>query len=520
MNQIDRLIGVFNPQSALNRTLARQKLDFVNTGYSHHGASKTKKSLAGWISTGGSTKEDIDDNLKILRERSRDLFMSAPYATSALKTTRTNVVGAGLKLKAQIDHKYLGMTEESAREWEVVTEREFSLWADSIHCDAERMNNFYELQQIAFLSMLASGDLFAVLPIMKRPGMPYDLRVKLIEADRCCDPPSKDGKTIVNGVEYGSWGEVIAYHFANQHPLSKSITGKKEWQRIEKFGQKTGRTNVIHLMEAERPEQRRGVPMLAPVIEVLKQHSRYTYAELQAAVVSGMFTVFIESQSAVQLDGPLIDGMLSEDEKMLSEEEERINMELGNGAIIALGEGEKANVANPGRPNTAFDGFVTSICRQIGAATEIPYELLVKHFTSSYSASRAALLEAWKMFRMRREWFSNDFCQPIYEEWLIEAVAKGRVAAPGFFEDPMVRKAYLGSQWNGPSQGQLDPLKEVVAAEKRVQGGYSTRAKETVEINGGDFYQNISQRIHEEKLMKDGGLIIVEQTLLESKEPE
>ena len=56
----------------------------------------------------------------------------------------------------------------------------------------------------------------------------------------------------------------------------------------------------------------------------------------------------------------------------------------------------------------------------------IPYELLVKNFTASYSASRASLLEAWKMFRMRREWLIGNFCQPVYEEWLTEAVVKGR----------------------------------------------------------------------------------------------
>lgn len=40
------------------------------------------------------------------------------------------------------------------------------------------------------------------------------------------------------------------------------------------------------------------VPFLAPVIEALKQLGRYTDAELVAAVVSGMFTVFIEKESA------------------------------------------------------------------------------------------------------------------------------------------------------------------------------------------------------------------------------
>jgi capsid protein len=67
----------------------------------------------------------------------------------------------------------------------------------------------------------------------------------------------------------------------------------------------------------------------------------------------------------------------------------------------------------------------------------------------------------------------------------------------------MVRKAYCGAEWNGPSQGQLDPLKEVKAAESRVNNGFSTRAKETVELNGGDYYKNIRQLKVEEDLHKE-----------------
>lgn len=507
MNILDKAIGVIAPVKALKRTYARKQLEILNSGYSHHGASTTKKSLRGWVSTGGSTKEDIDDNLEKLRERSRDLYMGAPIATGALKTIRTNVVGSGLRLKSQIDYKYLGMSEDEANEWEEKVEREFSLWAESINCDAQRMNDFYELQQLAFISQLMNGECFAVLPMIRRKNLPYDLRIMLIEADRICDPQPKDiKKKIINGVEIGEFGEVLAYHLLNSHPL-ESMANKKEWKRIRKFGEKTGRQNILHMMESERVEQRRGIPILSPVIECLKQLSRYTEAELMAAVVSGMYTVFIESPNPMESEGTMLGEMLSDDESILEEDEKDTNYELAPGAIIGLGEGEKANVANPGRPNTAFDGFVMSICRQIGVAIELPYELLVKHFTASYSASRAALLEAWKMFRMRRNWLAKDFCQPIYEEWLCEAVAKGRIEATGFFNDPMVRKAYSGTQWNGPSQGQIDPYKEVMAAEKRVSNGFSTRTKETMELTGEDFNRNVRQLSREKELMKKGGIL-------------
>lgn len=506
MNILDKIITAVDPQTGLKRQQARTYMKILNSGYSHNGASRSKKSLAGWLFKGGSPDDDITENLDILRQRSRDLYMgSAPIATGAIKTTRTNVIGIGLKPKSLIDAEFLGMSEEEASHFERNCEREFALWADSIDCDAERKNNFYELQQLAFLSTLLSGDCFGLLPVIPRKNSVYDLRIKLIEADRICDPKPLNGNTS-GGVEVGGHGEVIAFYIAEWHPLTEKITpaiakNKNKWIRVPLFGETSGRRNIIHLMESERCEQRRGVPILAPVIEALKQLGRYTQAELTAAVISGMFTVFIESQNPQSVIGEAI------------AEEEQINKfddnsyELGNGAIVGLAEGEKANVANPGRPNTAFDGFVIAVCRQIGAALEIPYELLIKNFTASYSASRAALLEAWKMFKMRRAWFASDFCQPIYEEWFTEAVLKGRIQAPGFFHDPLIKKAYCNAEWNGPSQGQLDPYKEAKAAELRVQEGFSTRSRETTELTGGDWEINNRQRVKEERMRREGALV-------------
>ena len=145
--------------------------------------------------------------------------------------------------------------------------------------------------------------------------------------------------------------------------------------------------------------------------------------------------------------------------------------------------------------------------RQVGAALEIPYEVLIKNFTSSYSASRGSLLEAWKMFRMRRDWLASTFCQPIYEEWLREAVLKGRVSAPGYLDDPAIRAAWSNAEWFGDSQGQLDPLKEAQAAQLRVYEGFSTREREAAELTGMKFEEIVATRRREEQVLKDSGLV-------------
>lgn len=158
-----------------------------------------------------------------------------------------------------------------------------------------------------------------------------------------------------------------------------------------------------------------------------------------------------------------------------------------------LDPGEDIAFANPTRPSTGFDSFMRSMCEQVGAALEIPADLLIMSFNSSYSASRAALLEAWKAFRMRREWLVKDFCRPTYEIWMTEAVARGRIIAPGFFADPLIRQAYLQSEWIGPSQGQLDPTKEVAAAVTAIENGLSTHEAEAIKLNGSEYAANVDK---------------------------
>lgn len=501
MNVIDRAIEVFSPQTALKRARARAGLQIINSGYGNHGASEIKKALRGWIYHGGSAKEDIQDNLDTLRQRTRDLYAGANVATGSVKTMRTNVVGIGLKLKSTIDGDFLKLTEEQARDLETAIEREFALWAESTDCDLERLDNFYELQQLAFLNELLSGDVVSLLPTTKRKGSIYDLRIQLIEADRLCTPDSETiNPLITGGVEKNRYGEVVAYHIAKHHPLSFDFQNPaREWARVEAYGSTTGRRNVIHIMHRERIGQVRGIPFLAPVIESLKQLERYTEAELTAAVVSGFLTVFIEKEN--NSEEPPIGESIEEEYQVDADDENSI--ELAPGSVIDLGENEKANMVNPGRPNANFDGFVMSVIKQIGCALEIPFEVVLKCFSNNYSASRGALLEFWKTVSMYRGWFAADFCQPIFEEFMCEAVAKGRIKAPGFFADPLIKKAYCTAEWNGPSAGQLDPKKEVEAAELRIQGGFSTRDRETTELTGGDFYKNMRQRKREEKLLKE-----------------
>ena len=522
------IAALIAPRFALNREAARIRLNTLrnikNSGYGESGGSHRRKSLMGWLASSKSPQDDIDPHLHTLRQRSRDLWMSSPLARSAVGTKKTNVIGSGLKLKSRIDLKYLGLDRDQAEQWEQNTEREFELFALSKWCDAIRLNNFYELQPLAYTSWLINGDGWCLLKHEDpTKWMPYGLRLHLIEADRISTPDTSEriitsfwssGRNVIgknksndniiyNGVEINKNGAVVAYHICNQYPNSNLKGTKKEWKRIEAFGRKTGNPNILQLLEQERCEQYRGVPFLTPVIECLKQITRYTEAELMAAVVQALFTAFIETEAPAS-QSPMGD-VFPEAEQVDAGND--VTYELGTGAINILKPGEKVNFADPKRPASGFEMFINTMSKMIGAALEVPYELLMKSFTASYSASRASLLEAWKAIKTSRSWFVSDFCQPVYEIWLSEAVARGRIDAPGFFNDPAIRAAWCKAEWIGPTQGQIDPVKEVTAATLRVEQGYSTREQETTALTGGNWDDNVEQiRTENERLREAYGV--------------
>lgn len=470
-------------------------------GYGQAGASQIKRIFKKFNPMSGSPREDIDDNNYTLRQRSRMLTMSAPIAVSAIKTNRTNTIGLGLKLNPRPDRDILGLDSEQAKEWERRVKAEFKIWAEhKRNCDSTSMNDFYEIQQLCFYSWLASGDVFVLRKDKEVPNCPYSLKLHVIEADRCSTPTEglaysifategineTNKNKIYDGVEVDDDGAVVAYHIRNTYPY-QITTEQTKWVRVKAYGEKSGIPNVIHIMNSERPEQYRGVSYLAPVIEELLQLRRYTESELMAALVESFFTVFVKTEagtSGVPFD-EIGDGQ--------SDEYDPNEYELGPGALYVMNPGEDIAIADPKRPASGFENFFNAICSQIGAALEIPSDLIIKKFGSSYSASRAALLEAWKSFKMYRKWFTSDFCGPVYEMWLSEAVARGRINAPGFFEDPLLREAWLGCEWIGPSQGQLDPVKEVNAEILAIHHGLTTHEAAAARLNGSDWNANVNQ---------------------------
>ena len=476
---------------------------FSRGGY--NGARTDRPALREWTPLVGGPNGDTLADLPALRARSADLERNAPLATGVVNTNVTSTVGTGIAPHSRVDRAFLGLSDEQADAWERDAERIFAWWAESRACDIAGRLDFYGMQGLALRSNLVRGDVFAVKRFVERAGDLLATRVQLVEADRVSTPiGTLETDRFMGGVEFDENGVQVRVHIRDSHPGEWS--GSPTWVPEVVYGQATGQRRVLHVMDMLRINQARGVPYLAPVMEALKQLDRYSEAEIMAAVVNSFFAVFIKSEAGDETDDFLDMGDPESLAAMRAPPGSANDVRLRPGMVANLAPGEEIQQTTTSRPNPQFDPFVQAILRQIGVALEVPFELLIKHFTASYSASRAAMIEAWRSTMRRRSWLVSAFCQPVYEWVIEEAVARGLLEAPGFFDNPLVRAAYCSAEWMGPTMGSLDPESDVSAAEKRVELGITTLAEETAAMTGGDWEQKHRQRVKEERMRQRDGL--------------
>lgn len=469
------------------------------TDTSHKAASITARELSSWQPLKGSADNDLLPELSTIVSRSRDLARNHGVASGAIQTLSDNIVGTGFRLSAKPDYKLLGKTKEWEEEWQVKVESVWRSWAETTTCDAAKMLNFSGLTTLVFKSCLINGEAL-VLPLWLKERK-FSTCLQLVEPDRLSNPLQRmDSKELRGGIEIDKYGAPVAYHIRKTHPGDYWIGSDMDsWERIPAYTS-FGRKRVIHIHDVERIGQTRGKPILAAIMPMFKMLDHYERSELQAAIVNAMIAAFIETPMDAESLNELFGG--NSDDYLDAKKNWKVKLE--GGSIIPIFPGDKIAPFTPSRPNSAYGSFIENVLRNIGTGLNIPYELLLKDFSkTNYSSARAALLEAWRFFNGRRQWLADNWATPVYELWLEEAVNKGLVDAPDFYEN---RYAYTRCKWIGPGRGWVDPVKEAQACQLRMEIGLSTLEAECAS-QGLDWEEVVEQRVRERNKLKEMGLI-------------
>lgn len=441
----------------------------------------------------GITKDYAIVDHWTLRKRSKQLFYENIYAKGLIRRLITNEIHSGLALEATPDTAILG---GDLSEWTEVVERRFAIWGKLPSlCDHRGLRTFGAIQRQARMMALISGDVLVVL----RQGASSHPTVDLIDADRICSPTFED-KMLRHGVELDREGRHIAFHVQQDDG---------SFVRIPARGQKTGRRQAWLLYGTERLiDEVRGQSLLAIVLQSLKEVDRYRDAEQRAAVINAVLALFVKKTQDRMGTLPMTGAAVRKDSITTQNDSGgRKDMQFSSaipGVVIQeLQVGEEPVSFDTRRPNVNFGVFEAAIINAIAWANEIPPEVLTLSFQNNYSASRGAVNE-FKMYLERaRTCFGEEFCDFIYEDYLISEILLGKIQAPGLLESRFDKNAWdvfgawVSADWSGAIKPNVDLLKEVRAYKELLDAGLITRERATRDLTGMKYSKSVQQLIRE-----------------------
>jgi lambda family phage portal protein len=459
-----------------------------------------------------------------LRQRSTQLFKTNLYARGIIRRLVTNIINTGLALEAMPDDSILGIGEDQLADWSETVENRFHLWERSPQlCDYKACASFGKLQAEAKQAALISGDVLVVLIQDALTGLP---RVRLVDGDRVQSPfgaaselpKLAPGHCIKHGVELDADGRHVAYWVTQtdeRQPYQlKSV-------RLPCYGA-TGRKMAWLVYGSDKLlDEVRGEPILSILLQSLREVDRYRDAVQRKAAINAILAMFIKKDTEQMGSRPLMGGAQLRGQQTITSPGKTPRVynfaEQIPGAVLdELAPGETPHGFSSTGTDEKFADFESAIVYAMAWCLNIPPEILTLSFASNYSASQAAVNEFKLYLNPVRAAWGDEFCQPIYIDWLLSETLAGRVKAAGLLDawrDPMQYDrlaAWLLADWTGAIKPSVDLMKQANGYEKLVEQGFITRDRATRETTGTKFSKNVKQLERENKALAEANKPIAE----------
>jgi lambda family phage portal protein len=443
-----------------------------------------------------------------LRKRSVQLFTENPYAKGIIRRILRNEIHTGLTASANPIGAILWPDMDELKQAEMAVKygdllsMQFELYANNYELfDFKKQLTFGEWQEMVRREALLCGDGVIISRVNKYTGLPtWDW----VNGNNIRTPGNVKvaaGHRVVNGVELDEYGRHVAYY------IQKIVDAKTEFERVPVKGEKSGRQISWMIYGSEkRADEVRGEPLLACVLGMLKDIDRYKDAEVRAAVINALiaFTVQKDENTVVgtrPTAGLQRPSIVPGGAAVVPERNGHQPIQLMQPGTVFddLAPGEKVVSYQTNRPNVNYAVFEGAILDAICWSLEIPPEIVKLRFTSSYSASRQANNEFEVYLKYRNFKNAKDFCQIIYEEFIIQSVLNNQLNLPGFitacFDSTKwrIKAAWLSCTWSGLSRPSVERTKDVKAANDALDNGLTTFDDECRRLSGKSFRQTIQQ---------------------------
>lgn len=441
-----------------------------------------------------------------LRKRSEQIFKENLYARGIIRRMITNEISTGLSPEASPEESIIGVPDDSLSDWTEDVENRIALWGKNPdQCDFKQESTFGALQRAARMEALIAGDALIVLRQNALTNLPM---VQIISGSKIKTPLSPQeipkNNTITHGVEQDARGRTVAYWVEQDDT--------RDFKRILARGARSGRKIAWLIYGTEkRLDDVRGEPLLSLVLQSLKEIDRYRDSAQRKAVVNSIVAMYIKKGEDKPSTRPITSGAVRRG-KVATEDNDgsprqfNVTKQLPGLVPEELQVGEEPVLLGGQGTDVNFGTFEEAIIQAVAWCLEIPPEVMRLTFSNNYSASQAAINE-YKM-AINRVWgdFGETFCQPIYTDWLLSEVLRGRIQADGLLDawrDPQrqdVFGAWVSADWYGSIKPSTDMKKQGQGSKILIAEGWSNNAREARTLTGTKYSKNMKRLKRENEL--------------------
>jgi lambda family phage portal protein len=473
----------------------------------------------------GDTYAEIFKDYYTLRARSNQLFTESGFASGLVDRITRMEIGTGLFPECTPMAESLGMDDDAADDWGDACERKFAAWGGlPFVCDIKAESTFAQMQQQIRRESLIEGDILVLLLQNPKTKLPY---IQLISGSEVVDPLEavlEGKKKIRHGVEIDKNGKQIAYYVRQEDDT--------ETKRIAAFDDRGRPVAWLVYGIPKRVTEQRGTPLLAIILQSLKELDRYRDAVLRKAVVSSIFAMFVSKEQAGPGTKPLsgaatvlrdIEVTDNRDDAPSATRTVRKNKYVPGVTLEELNPGEKPQAFDSKGTDEKYGEFEEAILNGVSFAVGYPPDVLRQIYSSNYTAGMSANNDATLHILYTRSVFAGQFCQPVYTDWLISQALRRRIEAPGLLEawrDPELFEIFAAwtlAAWYGPVKPSADPLKTIKAYKEAIEAGMISRRRAARELYGVDYSKQVKQLARDNAMLAEAMKPLVDQAIASAK---
>lgn len=377
---------------------------------------------------------------KIIRERARYERDNDPHMAGLGRTLAYDLIGTGPRIQI------IGYTLDLAADVRLV-EKSFARWA--------RKSRLAMSLRLMVEAANFDGEVFASFENDNSIAHPVKLKLNPFECDLVIDPlggklPEGNWE---DGIDYDAVGNPLRYAVQDSHPGDGWAGGYNGSFKV------VDGSNIVHFYRRRRPGQIRGISEFVSALGVIAQLRRYSNAVLGAAEFAASIHGVMRTNADLE-DGP--DAVVPLEK-----------FKLENGMVLTLPQGWTAEQFKSEQPTSNYKDYAADKRNEIARPVNAPMNVMTGNSSGyNYSSGRLDHVPYHRNVWIDREEMEIAVLDRVFAKWFAEARMVGEIP------DSLMQIEDFDwlFQWDGFNS--IDPLKDALASEKRMQLGLTTLSEE------------------------------------------